>query len=880
MAACVLAFVGIYAAVLGIGVLSLDIWWEIPLFGMVSPFWAICLLGGFLVSLCVLGYIRMMGELSGEEDPDVIYHTTRITAFLGLLATVAVCTIQSYFRMTYDINNFLLHKGAWLQDVLALEEPTLEGNLAVLVLALPVLIGIPFFVFAFFAQSFDEYVTVHYMQIAGGKVETGRSEAYLPIWPTLIIGLLLSAALIFLALTPLVYLLIVPFAILLFGYPHKKKIIASSVVSGIIAVVAVILAFTLSIGGTQQSSDATPTAGLVYSDTGSGYSVSGYEGKDTAIVIPKKHEGKPVVAIGEGAFADSEITSVTIPDSVKAIGKQAFQNCTVLTAVSLPSGITEIAEGTFSGCSALTDITIPNTIQTIASEAFSGCTALAEIILPPSFQTVSGRAFYKCPILIIRVQATPQGREGSFGDGCPVVWNCLQNEVAEDGYIHTYVDGLHYMLKDGEATMATRHTQAAQDIKSLTIPASIGYKSRSYPVTAIAERAFYEHTALCDVTIPASVEVIGKDAFSGCSPYVFFCEAESQSIGFESNWNVNCPVVWNCKSNATATDGFAYKKVDNLYYAASYDTARLLTPRKDITEANIAASIEIGESVYYVTGIGNECFMDCKALTSVTIPNSVIAIGDSAFSGCTDLTEITIPASVRFISKAAFSGCYALTIRCEAESRPSGWHENWKSTSCPVVFDAANNDIADDGYIYTMQDGIRYALKDGQAAVAVQRKSITTAKIPATVIYKGTSYPVTSIGERAFWLCYALTDVTLPASITSIGDYSFVCCKALKSINLPARLESIGDYAFGDCSGLEAVSIPSAVTTIGEYAFSGCTSLTSIIIPEGVTTIGENAFWYNFPTINIYCEAKSQPSGWHKRWNSSDCPVVWGYTGK
>ena len=47
MAACVLAFVGIYAAVLGIGVLSLDIWWKIPLFGMVSPFWAICLLGGF-----------------------------------------------------------------------------------------------------------------------------------------------------------------------------------------------------------------------------------------------------------------------------------------------------------------------------------------------------------------------------------------------------------------------------------------------------------------------------------------------------------------------------------------------------------------------------------------------------------------------------------------------------------------------------------------------------------------------------------------------------------------------------------------------------------------------------------------------------------------
>ena len=153
---CVLAFVGIYVAVLGIAALSLNIWWPITLFEMNASISLLCFGAGVILSFIVLGYIRMMGELSGKEDPDVIYHTTRITAWIGLLATVAAAAIQSYFRMTYGIKSFLLHKGAWLQDVLKFSEISLDGNLLFLVLALPMLIGIPIFIFAFYAQSFDE----------------------------------------------------------------------------------------------------------------------------------------------------------------------------------------------------------------------------------------------------------------------------------------------------------------------------------------------------------------------------------------------------------------------------------------------------------------------------------------------------------------------------------------------------------------------------------------------------------------------------------------------------------------------------------------------------------------------------------------------------
>ncbi|MBD5100202.1 MAG: leucine-rich repeat protein, partial [Clostridiales bacterium] len=60
---------------------------------------------------------------------------------------------------------------------------------------------------------------------------------------------------------------------------------------------------------------------------------------------------------------------------------------------------------------------------------------------------------------------------------------------------------------------------------------------------------------------------------------------------------------------------------------------------------------------------------------------------------------------------------------------------------------------------------------------------------------------------------------------------------------------------FSKCSCLTSIELLSSVTHIGCYAFEGCNSLT------------------------VYCEAESQPSGWSSIWNSSDCPVVWGYKG-
>ena len=105
--------------------------------------------------------------------------------------------------------------------------------------------------------------------------------------------------------------------------------------------------------------------------------------------------------------------------------------------------------------------------------------------------------------------------------------------------------------------------------------------------------------------------------------------------------------------------------------------------------------------------------------------------------------------------------------------------------------------------------------------------------IPSSVVYKGITYSVTSIGEYAFSDCNGLTSVTIPNSVTSIGERAFYSCSGLTSVTIGNSVKSIGEEAFIGCSALTSVTIPNSVTFIGEQAFLGCSGLTSIKVESG-----------------------------------------------
>ena len=137
---------------------------------------------------------------------------------------------------------------------------------------------------------------------------------------------------------------------------------------------------------------------------------------------------------------------------------------------------------------------------------------------------------------------------------------------------------------------------------------------------------------------------------------------------------------------------------------------------------------------------------------------------------------------------------------------------------------------------YDFQSGDLYynTTSDTTVEVAYQSKSsdnyqgLTTATIPETVTYNGTTYSVTSIGKSAFKWCFSLTSVTIPNSVTSIGYYAFYGCSSLTSISIPNSVTSIGKWAFSGCSSLTSVTIPTSVTNIGKSAFRGCSSIADI----------------------------------------------------
>lgn len=272
-------------------------------------------------------------------------------------------------------------------------------------------------------------------------------------------------------------------------------------------------------------------------------------------------------------------------------------------------------------------------------------------------------------------------------------------------------------------------------------------------------------------------------------------------------------------------------------------------------------------------------------------------IKSSGFYG--KITKVVIPESVKYIDGPLFSYVEQVVVYCEAKSKPSDWQDNWdylipdrSDLAVPVVWDYKNNDIANDGYIYTKVDGIVYGIRDGEATVSSQRKTLDTPKIKETIEYNGKSYVVTAISDNAFYGCSNLKSVDMPDSIIRIGDNAFSNCYLLENVVLPSNLTELGYSAFPTIHFLKhneyenafylaskdnpyfalmeaeeniseitineqtkiiadgafsyaritSVIIPDEVITIGDEAFYGCSALEKVIMGENVTTIGERAF--------------------------------------
>ena len=217
------------------------------------------------------------------------------------------------------------------------------------------------------------------------------------------------------------------------------------------------------------------------------------------IEIPATYNGKPVTQILMSAFSGAtNLTSITIPDSVTSIGNSAFSDCTSLTSVVIPDSVTSIGNAAFSDCTSLTSVVIGDSVTSIGNYAFSSCSSLSSVVIPDSVTSIGTSAFSGC--------------------------SSLTSVVIPD---------------------SVTDINAFRDCSSLT-SVVIGDS-----VTSIDTSAFSGCTSLTSVVIPDSVTGIGYSAFQYCANltdvYYTGSEAEWQEIeiGNENDFLLGATIHYN-----------------------------------------------------------------------------------------------------------------------------------------------------------------------------------------------------------------------------------------------------------------------------------------------------------------------------------------------
>ena len=115
------------------------------------------------------------------------------------------------------------------------------------------------------------------------------------------------------------------------------------------------------------------------------------------IDIPEKLDGYTVTAIGNSAFSERYyLSNVTIPQSVKSIGSEAFYRCTAMESLTIKDAATSIGKGAFRGCDWLTTVKLGEHITTIGDDAFLDCERLDNVTIPDSVTSIGDSAFARC----------------------------------------------------------------------------------------------------------------------------------------------------------------------------------------------------------------------------------------------------------------------------------------------------------------------------------------------------------------------------------------------------------------------------------------------------------------------------------------------------
>lgn len=231
------------------------------------------------------------------------------------------------------------------------------------------------------------------------------------------------------------------------------------------------------------------------------------------LTIPEIADGYTVTTIGSNAFYKcTDLSSVTIPNSVRHIDKYAFYGCSSLESVILGNSVEIIDNNAFYECKSLSSINIPNTVTTIGQSVFYMCESLTSIELPNSITSIDNMAFERCSgLTTVKIPDSLTYIDTGVFSGCSGLTSVeIPNTITELGSsAFRYCSKLTYVKIPESVTTIGGYTFYGSGLTTLDIPSSI---------KNIYEYAFYSCNNLTEINCHSLVNA-PNNVFSATTYY-------------------------------------------------------------------------------------------------------------------------------------------------------------------------------------------------------------------------------------------------------------------------------------------------------------------------------------------------------------------------
>lgn len=534
-----------------------------------------------------------------------------------------------------------------------------------------------------------------------------------------------------------------------------------------------------------------------------------------------------VKVIGEEAFAGNEyITEVKLPDSVEEISYRAFADCSSLEKITVSDNVYKIASGSFSNCKSLKEFYIGQSVKDFGYGVFAGCDSLTKLKVSEKntyFMYKDGLLYDDEGKILYLVLKGAGLKKVSLPRTVEKImpyafWGC--DTITEVG-LSEYIDALEdYSLSN------------LKNLKSIVIP---------YSVKSIGLKAFADCVNLHDVTIHPTVKTIHETAFDGCIrlniiaepgsvAYKFFEDLSFQPIWEEEYEDVE-DVIYsigdgvesiedivtgktdgpgageeNLLGTTVVSSGHAVILIDNTKQKVNKGDSFKEEEPNDNKEDSVADKSEVidlfsttdvkGNTIPKYTIVGNEiaskAYYGSKNMTGYTMPENITAINDFSYAR-SNISSVTIPDTVTRIGYAAFYHCDSLKDVVIPKSVTDIEPFAFDNTEWMEDFKASNKEFLIVG------DGILLAYNGGGSHVTIPDG-------------------VKKIAPYAFYKHNGLLSVSMPDSLAEVGEAAFEGCVNLTEVYGGTNVKVIKDRAFYECP-LQTIKITDAVESIGLLAF-------------------------------------------------------------